>query len=197
MNYVLPGMGATHEMYSEPWRSLKNTTFLNWPSKSQSTSIPDLAAELIDLHNIQGEDSMIGTSLGGMVACEIANQIRVDRLVLIGSAIHQNEISTLLRSLAPLVGLTPFEFIQNGAGKVDSQLTDMFTQSDPQFIRNMCKATINWDGLRSERIPFRIHGIHDQVIPIPRKVDVRIDGGHLIVMTHAEECVQAISSLFL
>lgn len=196
MNYVLPGMGATHEMYSQPWRVLNDTVFLNWPSNNQSTSIPELAADLIDLHNIQDGDCMFGTSLGGMVACEIANQIHIERLVLTGSAIHKNEISTLLRTLAPLVDLTPFEFIQRCVGKVDTQLTDMFTQSDPTFIRNMCNAIFKWKGLRNDRIPFRIHGIHDRVIPIPHDVDVKIEGGHLIVMTHAEECVESIFRLF-
>ncbi len=197
MNYVLPGMGATHEMYSGPWRNLENTTFINWPSNSQSSSIPDLASELIDMHSITDGDSMTGTSLGGMVACEIANQLRLEHLILIGTAIHTCEINSLLRTLAPLVNLTPFEFIQMSAGKVDTQLTDMFAQTDPQFIRNMCKAIFKWNGLQSPLRPLRIHGTKDHIIPIPKDVDVRIDGGHLLVVTHIEECVQAISKHFL
>ena len=139
---------------------------------------------------------MTGTSLGGMVACEIANQLRLESLVLIGSAKHKREINTLLRTLAPLVDLTPLEFIKKTAGKLDTQLTEMFAQSEPRFIRNMCKAIFKWDGLKADPKLLRIHGTQDHIIPIPLDTDVRIDGGHLIVMKNAEACVEPIIQFF-
>ncbi len=195
MNYVLPGMGATSDMYSGPWRALKTTTFLNWPVHSGAKTIPQLAEELIVLHEIQNGDSMIGTSLGGIVACEIANQLQLKKLTLISSAIHRNEIASLLRIISPLIDLTPLEFLNMSAGKINSELTEMFAQSNPDFIRRMCKAIFKWNGLRSGIKPFRIHGLHDHVIPIPTEIDRQIKGGHLIAMTHAEECVSVIETI--
>ena len=37
--------------------------------------------------------------------------------------------------------------------------------------------------------PLPIHGRYDRVISRPEKVQHYLDGGHLIAMTHAQECV--------
>ena len=197
MNYVLPGMGATSEMFTGPWRKLANTSFLDWPVKTTAQSIPELAQEIIHAQSIQHGDSLIGTSLGGIVACEISNQIELKHLVLIASASTHQEINRLLHMLSPLAKLTPIEWFQQTVSSIDSQLTDMFAQSNPRFIRTMSQAIFKWQGLRSKVIPFRIHGTKDPVIPMPQEVDVTIEGGHLIAMTHPAECIQAISKKIL
>ena len=70
----------------------------------------------------------------------------------------------------------------------------MFTHSDPAFIRNMSKAIFTWEGLQSG-VPFlRIHGTNDLVIPNTKETNHEIDGGHLIVMTHSLECIEAIQA---
>jgi thioesterase domain-containing protein len=138
---------------------------------------------------------MIGTSLGGIVACEIANQLHLKKLTLISGAIQRNEIASFLRIISPLIDLTPLEFLKLSAGKIDSELTEMFAKSNPDFIRRMCKAIFKWDGLRADIKPFRIHGLHDHVIPIPTEIDLQIEGGHLIAMTHAKECVSVIEAI--
>ncbi len=99
-------MGATSEMYRGAWRTLPNAIFLDWPTLSpaeiDSLTIPPLAAHLIRVHSIQPGDAVLGSSLGGMVACEIANQLDVGFLGLIGSATHPSEVSDLLAALHPL-----------------------------------------------------------------------------------------------
>ena len=66
----------------------------------------------------------------------------------------------------------------------------MFADSQASFIRAMCRAIFTWPGLDVTRIrPLRIHGKNDHVIPPPAKVDRLLDAGHLLAMTHAEECV--------
>ncbi|CAA6678578.1 MULTISPECIES: alpha/beta fold hydrolase [unclassified Lentimonas] len=137
---------------------------------------------------------MIGTSLGGIIACEIANQIDLERIVLIGSAQRKEEINSVLSALHPLIDLAPIAFIQMSSGKLPSDLTDMFSHSDPEFIRNMSKAIFSWAGLKSDVPVLRIHGQKDLVIPHPPKgVNHTVDGGHLIVMTHALECIRLIN----
>ena len=134
--------------------------------------------------------TIVGSSLGGIVACEIARLRALKGLVLIGSAVSPHEISGLLAVLHPLARLTPIEFIQRVSAKVHGELAQMFSHSQAPFIRAACAAVFEWPGLDPSRIkPPRIHGRHDRVIPMPPEVDLSIDGGHLIAMTHAEECV--------
>ena len=192
MNHIFPGMGATNAMYSGPWRELPDTLFHDWPHDFPGTTIGELAEAIIAGHGIQSGDTIIGSSLGGMVACEIASCIEAGRLVLIGSALHPREVNGLLNLLSHLIGYAPLEFIQRASGKIPAELSQMFAEGDSQFIRNMCKAVFSWPGLQRSVPCLRIHGSRDLVIPPPTDVDVRIPGGHLIAMTHPQECVGAI-----
>jgi surfactin synthase thioesterase subunit len=183
-------------MYSGAWRRLPKCRFLDWPEYQGEATIVALADRIIAEQDIKEGDYLIGTSLGGIVACEIANRIDVAGLVLVGSAKNKSEINALLRMLHPLASLTPLEFIQKAAGKVPGDLAQMFHEGQAPFIRAMCHAIFEWEGLDETRIeqPRRIHGRHDRVIPHPDGVQHWLDGGHLIVMTHARECVEFLSS---
>lgn len=195
MNYVFPGMGTSADMYSGPWRELKDSVFVNWPRNSTAETIPELAVEMIEAYSIQNGDSVIGTSLGGMVACEIANVIQLNHLILVGSAVQKNEVNSFLQFLSPLVKVAPLEFVQKLAGKMGSNCIQMLVDSDPHFIRSMCQAIFSWEGLTSNIEPIRIHGTQDLVIPCPKKADLEIPGGHLVVMTHPQDCVNFLKNI--
>ncbi len=190
MKHFYPGMGATSEMYGGPWRDLKDSTFHNWPKSKGETMITELAQRLICENGIRKGDTVIGTSLGGIVACEIANQIELKKLVLIGSAVCQEEINILLRRLHPLIDLTPLSFIRLSAGSLPNELSGMFSESEPEFIRNMSKAIFKWEGLRADVELVRIHGKKDRVIPLVEGKSSSLEGGHLIAMTHSKECIE-------
>ena len=159
---------------------------------SSDNSIKGYAAQLIEQHHISDGDILIGSSLGGIIASEIANQKDIAQTFLIGSAINRNEIHSLLKLIHPLVDLAPLYFIRTLTGKVPNDLSVMFSESDPEFIRAMCKAIFKWEGLNKLNSVIRIHGKKDLVIPIPENCDFQINGGHLIAMTHPEECLRAI-----
>ena len=196
MIHVLPGMGADHRMFSDcAWHSLPAARFHDWPEPHGEKTISAIAARVIAEAEIIDGDSVIGTSLGGIVGCEIANQLRLHSLVLVGSARSPDEISALLALLHPLASLAPLELIRVSAGKLPGELCAMFADSQAGFIRAMCHAIFTWPGLDTTRIrPLRIHGRHDRVIPQPATADLLLEGGHLIAMTHAAECAAYLQS---
>ena len=194
MNHFYPGMGATSSMYGAPWRKELDGYFHDWPEWRGEQTVSDIAKRIIKEHRIESGDTVIGTSLGGIIACEIANLIELDRIILISSARRKEEINKILCILHPLIDLAPIAFIQISAGKLPSDLSQMFSQSDPAFIRNMSKAIFTWEGIKSNVPVLRIHGTKDSVIPHPNETNHDIDGGHLIVMTHALECIDAIKA---
>jgi pimeloyl-ACP methyl ester carboxylesterase len=195
MIYVLPGMGADNRMYAGPWRSLPGCVFLDWPANAQEESIAGIADRVLATAGIPDGATLVGSSLGGIVACEIAKLRRIEKLFLVGSARNNEEISSILRILHPLIDLAPLTFIQRASGKIPGELLEMFSASDARFIWNMCWAIFVWDGLLENTVLVcRIHGRFDLVIPPPPDVDILIEGGHLIAMTHAAECVRFIES---
>jgi len=185
-------MGATSSMYGELWRKEFKGHFYDWPKWRDERALTDIAKRIIDEDRIETGDTLIGTLLGGIIACEIANLIDLERIILIGSARRKEEMNRIPSALHPLIDLAPIAFIQMSSGKLPSDLTEMFAHSDPEFIRNMSKAIFLWEGLRSVVPVFRIHGTNDFVIPNTKETNHEIEGGHLIVITHPQECIEAV-----
>jgi pimeloyl-ACP methyl ester carboxylesterase len=191
--FVLPGMGAGSTMYGGPWRDLDDTLFLDWPEYRNEKTVAELADRLILEHGITSNDLVLGTSMGGMAALEIASRLNHERVILIDSATSRREINPLLTMLAPLAKITPLRLSQVIAGLASGELGKMFMKSNPDFIRAMCMAVSQWQEVDfpEDRI-VRIHGSRDHVIHCPDQCYEIKGAGHLAAMTHAKECVTAV-----
>jgi pimeloyl-ACP methyl ester carboxylesterase len=193
MIYLFPGMGADRRMYPGSWSNLKPRTCIEWPAYAGETSIHALAKRIIADHRIVPDDLLVGASLGGIVACEIAKTTPVAGLVLVGSAKSKEEINRFVSMIHPLIDLTPLRFAQRLSASAPGELAQMFSDSQAAFIRAMCRAIFDWDGLGDVSVDLlRIHGRQDKVIPLPKGIQHVLNGGHLIAMTHAQECVDII-----
>jgi pimeloyl-ACP methyl ester carboxylesterase len=180
-------------MYTGAWRTLPECRFVEWPAYAGEDSIAAIAERLTSEQGIQADDVLIGSSLGGIVACEMAKITPVASLVLVGGAKKKEEISGFLSVIHPLVDLAPLMFIQRLAGTIPSHVARMFSKGQAEFMRAMCRAIFEWQGLGDGRVNLlRIHGSKDRVIPLPGGVQHILDGGHLIAMTHSQECVDII-----
>lgn len=164
MIYLFPGMGAERRMYAGPWSSIKPRTCIEWPAYAGETSIQDLARRIIADHRIVPDDFLVGASLGGIVACEIAKTTLVAGLDLVGSARSREEINRFVSLIHPLIDLTPLPFAQRLAASVPGELAQMFSDSQASFIRAMCRAIFDWEGLGDVPLDLlRIHGRLDRV----------------------------------
>jgi len=185
-------------MYGGVWRSLSWVKFLEWPTYNGESSLTETAARVVEEAGITSGDVVGGSSLGGMVALEIAKVIDVAGVILIGSATRPAEISRLLRMLAPLAAISPFGLTQTVAGKIgDSRALEMYQMADPRFIRAMCQALPSWEGFRGPpEVLHRIHGDSDHIIPVPEGTAHVVSGaGHLLAITHPDECVEFVKGV--
>ena len=186
---VLPGMGATSQMYSGLWQEQSGFDYLDWPIEYVPKTIPEIAEYLAEsIHT--SYTTAIGSSLGGMVALELASCLGIENVILLGSAISSREVNPLLSSLTPLATITPLSVCQKLAGKTDFLLPQMYSKQNPEFIRAMIKAIPNWSYTGSANI-YRIHGANDHIIKC-QTPDVSVEGGHLIAITHPSECIESI-----
>jgi pimeloyl-ACP methyl ester carboxylesterase len=193
MIHAFPGMGADQRMFPAPWRQLPDLVIHDWQPYSGELSIPQLAATIVRTRGIRDGDILIGSSLGGMVAGEITKLLAIPELYLVGSAVGKQELHGLLTVMLPLAQVAPIDWLRFSAGQLPHDLMQMFADADTAFIRSMCKAITHWDGLRATQTEiWRLHGSRDLLILPPPRVDLLLEGGHLIAMTHAEECVSFI-----
>ncbi len=188
---ILPGLGADGGMYGPRFRALADEVVLvEWPREASETSLAAVAERLIDDWHLADCDAVAGSSLGGMVACEIVERIPARKLALIGSALHPSEVNSALAQIAKLRRFVPLEFLQTLLGKEpiaqNSPLMEMISRADPEFIRAMAAAIFEWPGRPEPRGDLaRIHGAWDLVIRAP-DAGARIlpRAGHMIAMTH-------------
>jgi pimeloyl-ACP methyl ester carboxylesterase len=196
MIHALPGMGADHRMFPHPWNRLPGFSAYDWPRHRGERKLSDVALRVCEEHRIADGDTVVGASLGGMIACEIAKIRKLNTVYLVGSAIRHDEVSRWLTVLLPLVDLAPIEWLRFSAGRIPADMAQMFATVEPSFVRCMCQAIFEWEGLGLAPVRYvRIHGRRDLVIPPPTHVDLLLDdGGHLISMTHAKQCAQFIEA---
>ncbi|HAL73416.1 MAG TPA: hypothetical protein DCP71_16775 [Verrucomicrobiales bacterium] len=128
-------------------------------------SFDEYAAFLIRRQGIQPGDSLVGVSLGGMLACEISKQVHIAKLTLISSCTQRQHLHPLLSRLA---FLGPFV---------------------PWGLRWACSCAADWSGLEGHEDVVSIHGDRDPVFPIHRqRVHHTIVGGdHLMVISRQAE----------
>jgi pimeloyl-ACP methyl ester carboxylesterase len=195
MIHALPGMGADRRMYPAPWSTLPDFIADDWMLHSGEKSLAEVAKSMCNVSGIRDGDTLVGSSLGGMVACEITKMRKIPCLYLIGSATRKEEVSALLAMIHPLARIAPIDWLRFSSSKIPAEVAQMFAGSEASFVRAMCSAIFEWDGLGVSRTKvFRIHGKHDFVIPPPTSVDLLLDGGHLISISHARHCVDFIKA---
>lgn len=190
---LLPGMGADASLYEGPWRDLPDARFINFPSYGGETTLAQVAGRLIREHGITAEDIPGGSSLGGMIALEIAAELNCSTVCLIGSALSREEVNPLLTAAAPLAELTPWKFAKLIARMSKGRLPKSFAMADTGFLRAMCQALGHWEGICLDGLRIvRIHGTHDWVIRCPDDAYTIAGGGHAIAWSHAAECVELV-----
>lgn len=197
MKYILPGMGADSKMYSGPWRELKECRFIDWPPYNNERTIRELAATIIDKYSINKNDIVIGSSLGGMTGLEIAGILGLKKVYLLGSALSSRELSFLSRNLIPCAKKPVVKASQFIASFSKDIFLRTYSKVDPDFIISMSKAILNWQGFKGDlKIIRRIHGRKDPLIKCPDNSEAEVieNGGHLIAITHARECVNFVKN---
>ncbi len=106
--FMLPGMGATSAMYDLLCAEIEfEVQFVDWPEYRAETTYAELAQRVREENGIVDGDVIGGSSLGGMIALEIAKSLRPEAIVLLGSTIHRDEVQKILSELSPLAPVTP------------------------------------------------------------------------------------------
>jgi pimeloyl-ACP methyl ester carboxylesterase len=193
MIHALPGTGADHRMFPEPWGSLPGFKAQDWITSPDIRTVRQLAEAMVEARGIADGDVLVGASLGGMVAAEITKFRKISRLFLVGSAVNKEEVNPWLAKLHPLADKVPMAWLKRSAGKLPGDAAAMLADADPDFVRRMILAIFQWEGLgKTQTQVFRIHGRKDKVISVPKDCDLLLGGGHLIAMTHAVECARFV-----
>ncbi|MCB9169518.1 MAG: alpha/beta hydrolase [Flavobacteriales bacterium] len=201
--YLIPGLGADHRLFARIDLRGHAVHYLDWREMPADSTMRDFAMALAGSVDTTAPHALVGVSMGGMVAQEMAALTRPRRVVIISSWKGPNEMPwnirmlrgshperylrpTLVRTAAPVI-----RWQMGVEAPEDVTLFDDLVRSIPlEQLKVQVAAVLGWNGPSAPvRDLVHIHGDHDRLMPIDlvKEPVVRVEGGtHFMVHTLAE-----------
>jgi pimeloyl-ACP methyl ester carboxylesterase len=175
---------------------------VDWIEPDVSDTLATYAQKLIQQYNINYNSIVIGCSLGGMLAIEIANRVPLSKVILISSIKTINEApgyysffkmlpvyKILPGSVYTHLGLT----IRLIFGRMSAQqlwlFKDMLSKSSPKFLKWAMGAVLKWKNTTIPPNVYHITGDKDLVFNYKRIKNATIvkGGTHIMIFDRAKE----------
>ncbi|MCD8739826.1 alpha/beta hydrolase [Mucilaginibacter roseus] len=200
--YLIPGLGADCRIYKNIDFKGHDVTFVNWIEPALTDTLSRYAQKLIDQYKIEKNSILIGNSMGGMVAIEIAKLLPMDKTILISSIKSSAEASAyfpFFRTI-PIYRFIPTGllvqarlFIKYVFGNMlpDDQhlFEDMYKNTSPTFIKWAMGAILNWENTTIPTNVYHITGSKDRIFNCRKAVGAQIieNGTHIMIFDRAAE----------
>ena len=203
--YLLPGIGCDPRLYDRIDLTGLDVVKLAWPAFPPGCTLASIAQAMRAQVNSDEPHILVGVSMGGMVAQELAVLTKPEKVVLISSWTGPHEWSLLARSGSAfqlyrsithftMWATWPIKRILGQRDRVtDRLLWEMACAETARKIRIGTGAILRWKGSPWKGPIVRIHGDNDSVVPMRFPVDHVVHGGaHIMVLTRAEEVSRAL-----
>ncbi|HMV08277.1 MAG TPA: alpha/beta hydrolase [Cyclobacteriaceae bacterium] len=197
--YLIPGLGADRRVFQYLNLAEHSISHISWIEPLPNESIEQYAGRLTE--QIKSPDPiLVGVSFGGMIAVEIAKQIKTNKIILISSARTQHEIPLHFKLLGRtgIQNILPASWWKRpnrllyyffGIQTVQERalLSEILRDTDSRFLKWALHQIVHW---KNELVPENavlIHGSADRLFP-NSQADVTIPGGgHFMIVNRAAE----------
>ena len=207
--YLIPGLGADGRMYTHQLKVLSNATILEHQKPLKGETIAGYAKRLAKKIDTSEPFILVGTSLGGIIAIELAKIVNPEKVIIISSVKHRGEMPQWMRAMKHLKlhnllsgenyirlsNSNAKRVLTNRDHKAARLIVDMQNESDPEFIGWAINEVVNWNGAKEHsKNVIHIHGTHDRLFPPMNIKDaIYIRGGsHVMGMTQGEDVNKAL-----
>jgi pimeloyl-ACP methyl ester carboxylesterase len=175
--------------------------FLEWIKPIKNESLQDYSLRLAERIDANEKFAIIGLSMGGMMASEIACRLNPVITILISSVPSSKHLPFYFKVLGALKldKAVPISLVKSAAvvkrfftAETDDDkkmIRQIIKDSDNYFIRWAMEAILKW---QHETVPssyIHIHGTRDAVLPMrfTKPTHIINKAGHLMIMTNAQE----------
>ena len=199
--YLIPGIGADHRIFKyirlpEGYEA----GYIDWITPHKKETLGDYAFRLTRQMDVSEPFMLVGVSLGGIMAVEIAKRVPPLRTILISSIPVSAELPRIYRWLGPLHldRIIPVKLLKLGA-IIAHTLTirqaanrRLMRQIDwagnEAFTRWALRAVLDWRNDTPPQPLSHLHGTRDVIFPIrlTRPTHILPKGGHFFVVTQPE-----------
>ena len=211
--YLIPGQGADARLYKNlEIDSMFEVKHIEYSIPEKNWNMQDFAKELAGQIDTNRQFSIVGVSLGGMLAAEMNEFLDADNVILISSAKSRKEFPFRYRfqKTIPLHKIMPGFLIKFGAKilqpifepdrkKDKATFKAMLSDKDPQFLNRTVGMIVEWDRISYSENLIHIHGDYDNTLPIRNiKADYIVqEGSHMMVLTKGALISEIINKVLL
>jgi len=208
--FLIAGLGADTRIYKNIDLDGHEVIRVDWIEPGKTDTLATYAQKLIFQYHIAEKSIIIGNSLGGMIAVEIAKIIPIDKAILISSIKTIDEAPwyfPLFRAL-PVYKLIPgklfsklgflikpiFGRMNGGSGRL---FNDMLEKSSPVFLKWAMGAVLHWDNKTIPANIYHIAGDKDLIFSYKKLKDVLLvkGGTHIMVFDRAHEISKILKGI--
>lgn len=200
--FLISGLGADTRLYNNIDLLDNEVVPVDWIEPHLTDTLISYAQRLIYQYHITAGAIVIGTSLGGMIAIEIAKQVALNKVILISSIKTINEAPWYFNAFRkvplykPISGdmLKKLGFLMKPIfGKFTTDdlwvFEDMLKKSSPKFIKWAINAVLAWE---NETVPpnvYHLIGDKDMVFSYKQIKDATVikGGTHIMVFDKAKQ----------
>lgn len=214
--FLIPGLGADSRVYRninlpEIIKGKKTQVIpVNWLEPNATDTLSEYAQNIISHYDIRKNDIVIGNSLGGMLAVEIANRIELNKVILISSIKTDDEAPGYFKIFrtVPVYKLlsdgilnTLDRFVKPAFGHMSPEETwlfeDMLRKSSPTFMRWAMYAVLHWQNQTVPPRLYHITGDKDLVFDYRLIKDPTLVAGgtHIMIFDKADEINRLLAQI--
>lgn len=208
--YGFSGLGADERVFHLLNDKLKKPISpIPWIAPAEEESIEQYASRISEQIEKEKEIVLVGVSFGGIIATEIAKRTTVKKIILISSIATKEEVPWYFKltgslntgKLIPEKHIIPPPLVANWFFSVKQTehkelLKDILKHTDTSFAKWAVEKISTWANTSEPEGIIRIHGTHDRVLPITRKVSVKINNaGHFMIVQRADEIAGIINEI--
>jgi pimeloyl-ACP methyl ester carboxylesterase len=208
--YLLAGQDSDHRLFHKYNFDQFDTTAIHYIKPERRENLNHYARRLLTQIDTTQPFYLMGSSIGGMIACEMAKMTHPQKILILASPKCRKELPWRIRVQKHL----PFYKIFSGKalkkialwvqyalepeGRSETPIfKTMMKDKDPDFMTRGVDMIIRWDNTAIPTNMLHIHGEKDHVIPsknVKNAVILR-KGSHLITITRSLEVQPFLDSL--
>jgi pimeloyl-ACP methyl ester carboxylesterase len=200
--YFISGLGADSRVFKYIQLPAHcEAVYLDWIKPMKDEKLKDYSLRFAKKIDVTEPFAIVGLSMGGMMATEIAVELKPAATILISSIPLSKQLPFYFRiagkmNIHKLVPLSLIKsaviakrFFTTETNDDKTIIAQMVKDMDANFIRWAMNAVVNWKNETKPVSYTHIHGKKDGILPmrLTKPTHIIPGGGHLIIMTRAKK----------
>jgi pimeloyl-ACP methyl ester carboxylesterase len=197
--YLISGIGADYRLFTHiRLPEGFETHYIDWIQPDKEEALPAYAHRLAAQIDTREPFALIGFSLGGIMAVEIAKLYPPVCTVIISSVPVSSNLPpyylladrlrlSKLASPTLMKFLTSVKYLLTARSRDNWKIMrEVIWSGDDKFISWAINAVLKWENALTPHPLVHIHGSWDEIFPISRTRPTHIipKGGHTLIMSH-------------